>query len=47
MQPAFHLHQVWHVSVVTTIVQAGLSFVLLQLEMRRKLAFAAPVAVPT
>jgi putative MATE family efflux protein len=47
LQPGFHLDQVWQVSVVTTIVQAVLSFTLLQFEMRRKLAFAAPAPVPT
>lgn len=46
MQPTFHLHQVWQVSVLTTLVQAVLSFVLLRAEMRKKLAFAPRSAVP-
>jgi len=46
MQPTFHLHQVWQVSVFTTLVQAVLSFVLLRAEMRKKLAFAPSAAVP-
>jgi putative MATE family efflux protein len=44
MQPWFHLEQVWELSVVTVIVQAVISFALLQVEMRKKLAFAAPAA---
>ena len=40
-QPGFTLRQVWVVSVVTVILQAILSFVLVRWEMRRKLAFAA------
>jgi Na+-driven multidrug efflux pump len=44
LQPSFHLHHVWEVSLATTIVQAILSFVLLKFEMRRKLAFAPPAA---
>lgn len=47
MQPWFHLEQVWELSVVTVIVQAVVSFSLLQVEMRKKLAFAAPAAVAT
>jgi putative MATE family efflux protein len=47
MQPAFHLDQVWEVSVVTVIIQAVISYALLQVEMRKKLAFVAPAAVPT
>ena len=47
MQPAFHLDQVWELSVATVIVQAVISYALLQGEMRKKLAFAAPAAVPT
>jgi putative MATE family efflux protein len=46
LQPTFHLHQVWQVSVLTTLVQAVLSFVLLRAEMRKKLAFAPPAALP-
>jgi putative MATE family efflux protein len=46
LQPTFHLHQVWQISVFTTLVQAVLSFVLLRAEMRKKLAFAPPAAVP-
>jgi putative MATE family efflux protein len=46
MQPGFHLHQVWEVSVLTTLVQAMLSYMLLRFEMRKKLSFAtaAPAA---
>jgi len=39
-QPDFHLHTVWKVSVTTILLQAVISYVLLQREMRRKLAFA-------
>src|SRR4030095_130932 len=39
-QPSFHLHVVWEVSVVTVIIQAVMSYALLQVEMRKKLAFA-------
>jgi putative MATE family efflux protein len=46
-QPGFTLRQVWVTSVVTVILQAVLSCVLVQREMRRKLAFAAaPAANP-
>ena len=41
-RPGFNLHTVWEVSVVTIVVQAVLSYVLLQREMRKKLAFAPP-----
>lgn len=47
MQPAFHLEQAWEVSVATTIIQAVLSYLLVQGEMRKKLAFVAPAAVAT
>jgi putative MATE family efflux protein len=47
MQPHFHLIQVWEVSVVTVIVQAVVSYTLVQFEMRKKLTFAAPAPVPT
>jgi hypothetical protein len=47
MQPAFHLHQVWEISVATVIVQAVISYALLQVEMRKKLAFGTPAAVAT
>jgi putative MATE family efflux protein len=47
MQPAFQLEQVWEMSVATVIVQAVISYALLQVEMRKKLAFATPAAVPT
>jgi len=40
MQPGFHLDQLWQVSVVTVILQAVISYFLLQGEMRKKLAFA-------
>jgi putative MATE family efflux protein len=44
MQPGFHLEQVWYLSAATGVVQAVLSFVLLQMEMRRKLAPAHAAA---
>jgi putative MATE family efflux protein len=47
LQPAFHLDQVWEVSVATTVVQAVISFWLVQTEMRKKLAFAPPAAITT
>jgi putative MATE family efflux protein len=47
MQPHFHLVQVWEVSVATVIVQAVISYTLVQFEMRKKLAFAAPAPVLT
>ncbi len=40
-QPGFTLNQLWVVSVVTVLIQAVLSFVLVQMEMRKKLSFAA------
>lgn len=46
-QPDFHLHTVWQVSVATVILQAFISYFLVQTEMRKKLAFAAPAPVPT
>jgi MATE family, multidrug efflux pump len=42
LQPDFHLHTVWKVSVATILLQAGISYVLVQREMRKKLAFAQP-----
>ncbi len=41
-QPDFHLHTVWKVSVTTILLQALISYALLQREMRKKLTFAAP-----
>ncbi|MBV8398433.1 MAG: MATE family efflux transporter [Acetobacteraceae bacterium] len=38
-QPGFTLRQVWVTSVITVALQAVLSFVLVQWEMRKKLAF--------
>jgi Na+-driven multidrug efflux pump len=46
-QPAFHLDQVWEVSVASVIVQAVLSYALLRFEMRKKLAFAPPPGAVT
>jgi putative MATE family efflux protein len=43
-QPGFTLRQVWIVSVATVILQAILSYALVQWEMRKKLVFAS---VPT
>jgi Na+-driven multidrug efflux pump len=46
-QPGFTLRQVWVTSVVTVILQAVFSCVLVQWEMRKKLAFvSAPAANP-
>ena len=42
--PGFHLEQLWEVSVVTVILQAGISYLLLKREMGRKLAFATVAA---
>ena len=42
MQPAFQLKQLWEASVITVIIQAILSYVLLKAEMRKKLSFVAP-----
>ena len=44
-QPGFTLREVWVTSVLTVLVQAVLSFVLVQAEMRKRLAFAATPAV--
>ena len=41
MQPSFQLNQLWEVSVATVIIQALISYWLLQIEMRKKLAFVA------
>ncbi|HEY0339662.1 MAG TPA: MATE family efflux transporter, partial [Steroidobacteraceae bacterium] len=45
-QPGFTLHQVWVTSVVTVLVQAVISYVLIQAEMRKRLTFAAPALNP-
>jgi putative MATE family efflux protein len=45
-RPGFTLSQVWVTSVITIIVQAALSYLLVQHEMRKKLAFSAAPAVP-
>jgi putative MATE family efflux protein len=46
-QPGFHLEQVWELSVATVILQAVISFALVQAEMRRQLAFtSAPARGP-
>lgn len=45
-QPDFHLHLVWQISVATVILQAVISFFLVQNEMRKKLTFT-PAAVAT
>jgi len=39
-QPGFHIEQVWHLSVVTVILQALTSLWLLRGQFRRRLAFA-------
>lgn len=44
-QPGFTLREVWVISVVTVLVQAVLSYVLVQAEMRKRLTFAATPAV--
>lgn len=43
-QPGFDLDQVWHISMATGFVQAALSFVLLQMEMRKKLSSSSATA---
>jgi putative MATE family efflux protein len=43
-QAGFNLHTVWEVSVGTILVQAVISYLLLQREMRKKLSFAPPAA---
>jgi Na+-driven multidrug efflux pump len=47
-QPGFELEHVWYLSVATVLLQAGLSYALLQRQFRRKLGtMVAPHAVPT
>jgi hypothetical protein len=38
MQPGFQLVHIWYVSVVTVLLQAGLSVWLVQREMNKRLA---------
>jgi putative MATE family efflux protein len=48
-RPGFRLEQVWYVSVATVMLQAGVSFMLLQTQFRRRLVFGAtpaPAPVP-
>jgi putative MATE family efflux protein len=44
-QGDFHLHTVWKVSVATIVLQAVISYALLQREMRKRLTFAPPAPV--
>jgi putative MATE family efflux protein len=44
-QPGFTLRQVWLTSVVTVLLQAVISFVLVRMEMRKRLTFAPLPAV--
>ena len=44
-QPGFTLRQVWVTSVVTVLLQAVISFVLVRMEMRKRLTFAPLAAV--
>lgn len=44
-QPGFTLRQVWVTSVVTVLLQAAISFVLVRMEMRKRLTFAPIPAV--
>jgi Na+-driven multidrug efflux pump len=41
-QPGFQLVQVWYISVVSVLVQAAASYLLLQREFRRRLVIPAP-----
>jgi Na+-driven multidrug efflux pump len=45
-QPGFTLRQVWVTSVVTVLIQAVVSFVLVRREMRTRLAFVTPPRTP-
>jgi len=45
-QPGFTLRQVWVTSVVTVLIQAVVSFVLVRREMRTRLAFVTPPSTP-
>ena len=42
-QPGFELHDVWKLSVATTLLQAALCAVFLRGEFRRKLPVAPPL----
>jgi putative MATE family efflux protein len=44
-QPGFNLEQLWHWSVVTTWVQAGLTFWLMRVQLNKRLEFPPPSAV--
>lgn len=45
-RPGFMLEQVWHLSVATVLLQAAVSYVLLQRQFRLRLVGAAGVAAP-
>jgi putative MATE family efflux protein len=45
-RPGFELEQLWHWSVITTFAQAGLTYLLLRLQLNKRLDFGAPRAVP-
>jgi putative MATE family efflux protein len=45
-RPGFELRQLWYLAVAMVVVQMGLQVWLLQREFRRRLTFAAPIAVP-
>jgi Na+-driven multidrug efflux pump len=40
--PGFQLHWIWYLSVFALLVQLAVTLLLLQREMGRRLAFAAP-----
>jgi Na+-driven multidrug efflux pump len=42
MQPGFDLEQIFHWSVITVFLQAGLAYWLLHVQFNKRLAFAAP-----
>jgi hypothetical protein len=37
--PGFHIKQLWYLSVVSILLQAGVNLLLLQREFKRKLVF--------
>jgi Na+-driven multidrug efflux pump len=44
MQPGFNLEQIFHWSVVTVFLQAGLGYWLLRVQLNKRLVFAAATA---
>ena len=41
-RPDFHIRQVWYLSVVSILFQAGVNLLLLRREFRKKLVFPEP-----